>query len=97
MWGSLEGTKILDKLIVVYDHVVWESTALLVLRGNENFDITGHFGKEDLPKLTNSPDDVMVRILEMVTLVMLIINPLSESKKQIEQQDTNLRHRHKLF
>lgn len=60
MWGSQEGSKILDKLVVVYDHVVWESTALLVLRGNENFDITGHFGKEDLPKLTNSVDEVMV-------------------------------------
>jgi hypothetical protein len=74
MWGSLEGNKILDKLIVVYDHVVWESTALLVLRGNENFDITGHFGKEDLPKLTNSPDDVMVTIFKTVTLLVLILN-----------------------
>jgi len=60
MWGAVEGNKILDKLIVVFDHVVWESTALLVLRSNENFDITGHFGKEDLPKLSSSTDDAMV-------------------------------------
>lgn len=74
MWGSLEGNKILDKLIVVYDHVVWESTALLVLRGNENFDITGHFGKEDLPKLTNSPDDVMVSRFNSAIIQSKFIN-----------------------
>ncbi|XP_059469591.1 E3 ubiquitin-protein ligase HUWE1 isoform X4 [Neocloeon triangulifer] len=59
MWGCQEGSKVLDKLVVIYDHIVWESTALLVLRSNENFDITGHFGKEDLPKLA-SADDVPV-------------------------------------
>lgn len=88
MWGSLEGTKILDKLIVVYDHVVWESTALLVLRGNENFDITGHFGKEDLPKLTNSPEDVMVRILK------ILVNCFADHKSTFRIQKANRAARH---
>ncbi|XP_065351363.1 E3 ubiquitin-protein ligase HUWE1 isoform X4 [Cloeon dipterum] len=61
MWGSAEGNKVLDKLIVVYKHIVWESTALLVLRSNENFDITGHFGKEDLLKLVSASDEASAK------------------------------------